>query len=83
MSTTLTWQERAKATEKYHKSCLQEDNDHTVQKTAEALERSIGRVSEDLTLAEWMKKDDRVSRFEYAKDALEYVKKRKLEAKLS
>lgn len=72
-----TWQERAIAVSTYHAGRCREDNDHTIESTAKELNRSIGRISEDLTLASWMRTSPRVARFKNPSQALDYIKQRK------
>lgn len=72
-----TWQERAISVATYHAGRCREDDSHTVQNTARELNRSIGRISEDLTLANWMKTTPRVAKFKNPSQALDYIKRRK------
>lgn len=76
------WVERAKKVERIHKSYLADDSTWTLAKTAKLLERSIGKVSEDLMLAEWIKKNPRVERIRVIQDALDFVRQLKREEKL-
>lgn len=75
----LTWQERSKTTERIHKEHLIENKNWRVQDTAEELDRSLGRISEDLTLADWMRTHKEVEQFSTAQEALEFIRKKKLE----
>lgn len=77
------WQERVRQVEMIHKNQLADNPKWGLRDTAAMLNRSLGKVSEDLMLAEWLKKDDRVSRIRVIQDALDYVRKKKLEEKLA
>ncbi len=79
----LTWQERCKQISDYHKRSLFDNPNHRVEDTAKDLGISVGRVSENLTLFSWMKRDIKVERFKLVQDALDYVKRMKREEKLS
>lgn len=72
-----TWQERANSVATYHAGRCREDHNHTIEKTAQELNRSIGRISEDITLSSWMKTSPRVSKFKNPTQALDYIKQRK------
>lgn len=73
----LSWQERVKAIAHYHQMRCKEDIKHTIAQTASELNRSIGRVSEDLTLADWMKSHSRVEKFKNPRQALDWIKQKK------
>lgn len=77
----LSWQERVKWTEQLHKAGLKSNPKHRVSDTAKELNKSLGRTSEDLTLAAWMKKDPKVAKFKFLEDALTYVRVKKRELK--
>lgn len=53
-----------------------------VEDTARELNRSDGRISEDLMLASWVKTHPQILDFEYVKDALVFVRNKKLKMKL-
>lgn len=78
----ISWQERCRQVDIYHRSELVCNPNWRVADTAEELDRSIGRISEDLMLASWMKTDPKVERFENMSDALNYVRKKKHEMKV-
>ena len=78
----MTWQERVRAVAKYHSSRCREDDDHTLAKTAAELNRSIGRISEDLTIASWMKTHPRVEKFKSTSQALDWIRMKKKEMRL-
>ena len=76
------WIERVRQVELIHKSHLADDDTWTLSMTAKLIGRSIGKTSEDLLLAEWLKKDPKVQRIRVIQDALDYVRKRKREERL-
>lgn len=78
----LTWQERVRITERVHKSHLIENPKWRLEDTSEELQRSEGRVSEDLMLASWFRTDPKVERFKYVHEALEYIRAKKQEMRV-
>lgn len=80
----MTWQDRVIATRTFHKGKLIEHKGNwRIQDTAKELERSLGRISEDIQIANWMDKDPKVKTFKKFIDALDYVKKKKRELEMS
>ncbi len=79
----LTWQEKCRQIADYHRRSLADNPKHRVEDTAKDLGRSSGRISEELMLANWMKKDPKVEKFKQVQDAIEYVKEQKKLEKLS
>lgn len=78
-----TWVERCRLTEAYHVSQLKSDSKWRIEDTAEALQRSIGSVSQDLLLASWLKThENQLIRFKRMKDAIEFVRQHKFELRL-
>jgi len=74
------WIQRAVDIHNFHVSQLKAESNWTVDKTAKALNRSIGSVSQDLLLASWLKTHEKqLRRFSSAKDALEFIRNRKKE----
>jgi hypothetical protein len=68
--------ERAKETYKFHRSKLVLDNGWNISKTAKALRRSIGSISEDLMIIKFYKDHEKeLDKFDYAYEALEYIRK--------
>lgn len=64
----------------FHVAQIKTEPHWTVEKTAKALCRSVGSVSQDLLLASWLKTHEKqLKRFKNAKDALEFVKGKKKE----
>lgn len=78
----LSWQERVKGIAHYHAVRCKEDPKHTLELTASELNRSIGRISEDLTIASWMKTHPRVEKFKNPRQALDYIKMKKRELRI-
>jgi hypothetical protein len=78
----LTWQERARDTEKFHKDLLRKNEKHRIQDTADILHRSLGSISEDLCLASWLKTHPKVNDCKTIFDALRLVRKLKLEMRM-
>ena len=79
-----TWIDRCMDIHSFHTSQLKEEPSWTMEKTAKALQRSIGSVSQDLLLASWMKTHEKqLRKFTSAKDALDFVRNRKREMRIS
>lgn len=78
------WLARAKETYKFHRLHLLEDSKWTLEKTAARLHRSLGSVCEDIKIASWIKTHSvQLEKFDYAKDALEFIRKKQKEIDLS
>lgn len=75
----LTWQERVRETEKFHKALVRQDAKHTIQNTADKLRRSFGSVCEDLMIASYMKTYPKLEEYKTFHEAIEWVKEKKLE----
>lgn len=71
----ITWVQRAKTTHRVHASNLSDDPNWKIEDTAKELNRSVGRVSEDLMLVRYMSTHPRVELFKTAQEALEYCRK--------
>ena len=68
----------------FHASQLREDSSWTMEKTAKALHRSIGSISQDMLLASWLRTHEKqLRRFSSAKDALQFIRSRKKELRTS
>ena len=66
----------------FHVAQIKSEPNWTVEKTAKALCRSVGSVSQDLLLASWLKTHEKqLKRYKNAKDALEFVRGKKKEMK--
>ena len=77
------WLDRAIEIHRFHISLCKEDSSWTIAKTAQALNRSLGSVSQDLLLASWTKTHEKqLRRFSSMKDALAFVKSKQKEMKL-
>lgn len=75
---------RAKETHKYHRSKRLLEPKWNVSLTAKALRRSIGSISEDLTIARWAKTHEKkIEKFKYAYEAIEWIKKIQYEQDLT
>lgn len=71
------WIQRAIETYRYHAQKLKENKHWRLSDTAKALRRSLGSISEDVLIAEWLKEHDaEIKRFKYCKDALSYIRER-------
>ena len=67
----------------FHVGQLKGESNWTVEKTAKALSRSVGSVSQNLLLASWLKTHEKqLKRFRSAKDALEFVRAKKKEMRI-
>ena len=81
--TKQTWISRVRATADFHKEQLRQNPNHTYRDTALLLKRSYGRISEDITLAEWLKTHAKqLERCKSIKEALEFVRMKKMEMRL-
>lgn len=77
------WLDRARETSRFHYSNLKETPSWTLSKTAALLKRSIGSISEDLLIASWLKTHSKeIEKFEYARDALEFIREKKMKMNL-
>lgn len=80
-----TWIERAIEIRHFHVQCCKDDSKWTVAKTAQALNRSIGSVSQDLLIASFLKTHEKqLKRCSSMRDALAYVRsiQREMELRL-
>jgi len=74
------WLDRAVAVYNFHVSQLKTESKWTISKTASALNRSIGSVSQDISLASWSKTHDKqLRRFKSMAMALDYIKNKEKE----
>lgn len=78
-----SWQTRVKSTENFHKSKLRQNHKWRIEDTAKELNRSEGRICEDLMLASWLKTHPAVADFEYIEEALRYVRAKKKAQRLA
>lgn len=78
------WLDRAIQVHKFHCNQLKDESNWTIAKTANALNRSIGSVSQDLLLASWSRTHEKqLKRFNSMREALEFVRSKSREMKLS
>lgn len=76
------WIDRAVDVHNFHVSQVKAEPGWTIVKTAKVLNRSLGSISQDLTLASWLKTHEKVlRRFSNAKDALDFIREKKKELK--
>jgi len=79
----LNWLDRAIEVRRFHVSQCKDEPHWTIQKTADALNRSIGSVSQDLLLASWFKTHEKqLRRCNSMRDALEFVRDKEREMRL-
>lgn len=77
------WLDRAVEIRRFHVEQCKEESGWTIEKTAEALNRSIGSVSQDLLIASWVKTHEKqLRRCSSMRDALSYIKDRQREIRL-
>ena len=77
------WLDRAIQVYNFHTSQLKDESNWTLEKTAGALNRSLGSVSQDILLAKWSKTHDKqLRRFSSMKDALSFVQSKQREMRL-
>ncbi len=72
-----TWQERAVSTREYHVSMLKANPKWRVKDTAEALNRSDGGISEDITLAQYLKVYPKMEHMRTVSQALFFIREKK------
>jgi hypothetical protein len=78
------WLDRAIEVRKFHISQVKEEPYWTIAKTADALNRSIGSVSQDLLIASWIRTHEKqLRRFSSMRDALEFIRNKQREIKLA
>jgi hypothetical protein len=64
----------------FHVSQVKSESNWTIERTAKALCRSVGSVSQCLLIASWLRTHDKqLRRFQSEKDALEFIRKKKRE----
>lgn len=77
------WLDRAIQVHTFHTKQLKDDPSWTLEKSADALNRSIGSVCQDILLADWSRTHEKqLRRFKSMKDALEYVRSLKHKIRL-
>lgn len=78
----ITWQERVRDTDKYHRQLVRSNPKHRICDTAKLLHRSTGSIAEDLLLASWFNTHPKVAEFKTMFEALLYVRERKIEMRM-
>lgn len=78
----LLWYERALAINKFHKEKLKADIRWSYRQTAAELNVSVGTVCNDINIASWLKTHPDLIDFKTAKEALEFIKTKKLKLRL-
>ena len=75
--------ERAKDTYRFYRSKRLSDDRWTIAKTAKALRRSIGSISEDLMIVKWLRTHDGdLEKFDYANEAIKFIREKQKEQDL-
>ena len=79
----LEWLDQAKKTLEYHRSkqLSSDGKKWTITMTANTLHRSLGSVCEDLLIAKWSKTHN-LRQFEFAYEALNFIRMKKKEMEL-
>ncbi len=84
MSLEKQWLARARVTYEFHRIRSLSDSSWTLSDTAKELRRSLGSVSEDIKIAQWLKTHSKkIEEFEYAQDALKWIRKKQKELDLT
>lgn len=79
----LDWLEKALEIYKFHIQHLKEDETWTLVKTATALNRSLGSVSQDVMIGDWYRTHEKqLRRCSSMQDAVAWIKVRKREIKI-
>lgn len=79
----LNWLDRAIQTYNFHVAQCKEEPKWTIQKTADALNRSFGSISQDILLASWSKTHEKqLKRFASMREALAFVRSKEREHRL-
>lgn len=79
----LSWLDRAIQVYNYHVQLCKSDKSWTIVKTAAELNRSVGSVSQDITVGQWaFTHEKQLRRMHSMRDALGYIKEKKVEMKL-
>jgi hypothetical protein len=77
------WLDRAIAVYNFHIQQLKDESKWTIEKTAKALNRSIGSVSQDLLIASWVRTHEKqLRRLNSMREALVFVRSRKHEMRI-
>lgn len=77
------WLDRAIDVRNYHANLLKTEKAWTIEQTATSLNRSVGSVSQDITVANWtITHEKQLRRFHSMRDALEYIREKKQENRI-
>lgn len=77
------WIERAVDIHRFHVHQLRDEPNWTIEKTARALNRSIGSVSQDLLIARWLRTHEKqLKRCSSMRDAIAWVRSKSREMRL-
>ena len=78
-----SWLERCIDIHRFHIHQLKDEPNWTIERTAKALNRSIGSVSQDLLLASWFKTHEKqLRRCSSMRDAIAWVRLKRKEMQL-
>lgn len=76
----LNWLDRAVQTHNFHVQNQKDEPQWTIEKTAKVLNRSIGSISQDLTIASWYRTHEKqLRRFSSMRDGLDWIKRKRQE----
>lgn len=76
----LGWLDRAVQIHNLHVQFRKDEKEWTIEKTAKHLNRSVGSVSQDITVASWVRTHEKqLRRLRSMRDALDYIKAKKIE----
>lgn len=79
----LGWLDRAVQVYNYHVNLCKTERQWTIEKTAKSLFRSVGSVSQDITVAQWtLTHEKKLRQFRSMRDALEYIREKKAEMRV-
>ncbi len=74
------WIDKAKETYNFHVRNKREHENWTIRNSANALRRSLGSVSQDITIASWLKTHrTQLEKFSFASEALEFIRAKEKE----
>lgn len=77
-----SWIDRAIQIHNFHVQQLMDESSWTIERTAKALNRSTGSISQDLLIAEWSRSHDKqLRRCGSMKDALAWIRMKQREIK--
>lgn len=74
MTNKMTWQEKIKQVDLFHRTQLKTDKDWTIKQTSKELNISAGRISEYLLVARYIDIKPRVGNYKKLQEAIDYCK---------